>query len=146
MTDVFEICQLPKRHDVTRQQAFSAVGDDLAWRVDNGSLTRLLKIDKEDQNEIMIFVGNRGCVQIFTGQIEKVMPHGEWINVFNKRFTLHLWKALSQKAGSPASLPKTVSSRVWNCLPRMARRSRNFMVSVRKVIQSKLSGANNWRG
>lgn len=90
MTDVHQFFQLLKRHDITRQQAFEAVGDDLAWRVENGSLTRLLNIAKEDQNEIMIFVGNRGCVQIFTGQIEKVMPHGEWINVFNERFTLHL--------------------------------------------------------
>jgi putative hemin transport protein len=90
MTDVHQFFQLLKRHDVTRQQAFKAVGDDLAWRVENGSLTRLLNIAKDDQNEIMIFVGNRGCVQIFTGQIEKVMPHGEWINVFNERFTLHL--------------------------------------------------------
>ncbi|WP_413529837.1 hemin-degrading factor [Rahnella inusitata] len=90
MTDVHQFFQLLKRHDVTRQQAFKAVGDDLAWRVENGSLTRLLNIAKDDQNEIMIFVGNKGCVQIFTGQIEKVMPHGEWINVFNQRFTLHL--------------------------------------------------------
>lgn len=90
MTDVHQFFQLIKRHDVTRQQAFHAVGDDLAWRVENGSLTRLLNIVKDDQNEIMIFVGNKGCVQIFTGQIEKVMPHGEWINVFNKCFTLHL--------------------------------------------------------
>ncbi|QLK61607.1 hemin-degrading factor [Enterobacteriaceae bacterium Kacie_13] len=90
MTDVHQFFQLLKRHNVTRQQAFKAVGDDLAWRVENGSLTRLLNIAKADQNEIMIFVGNQGCVQIFTGQIEKVMPHGEWINVFNQRFTLHL--------------------------------------------------------
>lgn len=90
MTDVHQFFQLLRRHDVTRQQAFKAVGDDLAWRVENGSLTRLLNIAKDDQNEIMIFVGNRGCVQIFTGQIEKVMPQGEWINVFNPRFTLHL--------------------------------------------------------
>jgi len=90
MTDVHQFFQLLKRHDVTRQQAFHAVGDDLAWRVENGSLTRLLNIAKDGQNEIMIFVGNKGCVQIFTGQIEKVMPHGEWINVFNKHFTLHL--------------------------------------------------------
>lgn len=90
MTDVHQFFQLLKRHDVTRQQAFNAVGDDLAWRVENDSLTRLLNIAKDSQNEIMIFIGNKGCVQIFTGKIEKVMPHGEWINVFNTRFTLHL--------------------------------------------------------
>jgi putative hemin transport protein len=29
-------------------------------------------------------------VQIFTGQIKSVRPHGEWINIFNSRFTMHL--------------------------------------------------------
>ncbi|CNH38018.1 hemin transport protein [Yersinia massiliensis] len=90
MTDVHQFFQLLKRNNLTRQQAFRAVGDDLAYRVDNSSLTQLLNIALQDQNEIMIFVGNRGCVQIFTGLIEKVTPHQEWINVFNKRFTLHL--------------------------------------------------------
>ncbi|PNM25348.1 hemin-degrading factor [Yersinia enterocolitica] len=90
MTDVHQFFQLLKRNNLTRQQAFRAVGDDLAYRVDNSSLTQLLNIAQQDQNEIMIFVGNRGCVQIFTGLIEKVAPHQDWINVFNKRFTLHL--------------------------------------------------------
>ncbi|WP_114193950.1 hemin-degrading factor [Edaphovirga cremea] len=90
MTDVHQFFQLLKRHDISRQQAFKAVGDDLAYRVDNTSLSQLLSVAHEQQNEIMIFVGNRGCVQIFTGRIEKVVPYNEWINVFNSRFTLHL--------------------------------------------------------
>ena len=38
----------------------------------------------------MIFVGNRGCVQIFTGAVEKVVPMKGWLNIFNPTFTLHL--------------------------------------------------------
>ncbi|MFV8812057.1 hemin-degrading factor [Yersinia enterocolitica] len=90
MTDVHQFFQLLKRNNLTRQQAFRAVGNDLAYQVDNSSLTQLLNIAQQEQNEIMIFVGNRGCVQIFTGMIEKVTPHQDWINVFNQRFTLHL--------------------------------------------------------
>lgn len=90
MTDVHQFFQLLKRNNLTRQQAFRAVGDDLAYQVDNSSLTQMLHSALQDQNEIMIFIGNRGCVQIFTGLIEKVTPHNEWINVFNQRFTLHL--------------------------------------------------------
>lgn len=41
-------------------------------------------------NEIMIFVGNRGCTQIFTGAIDKLVPLENWLNVFNPHFTLHL--------------------------------------------------------
>jgi putative hemin transport protein len=38
----------------------------------------------------MIFVGNRGCVQIFTGALEKLAPMRGWLNIFNTTFTLHL--------------------------------------------------------
>lgn len=90
MTDVHQFFQILRRRNLTRQQAFRAVGDDLAYQVDNSALTEILNKANQAQNEIMIFVSNKGCVQIFTGQIEKVMPHGEWINVFNARFTLHV--------------------------------------------------------
>jgi putative hemin transport protein len=90
MTDVHQFFQLLSRNKLTRQQAFRAVGDDLAYQVDNSALSQLLQAAQQQQNEIMIFVGNRGCVQIFTGQIERLMPQEGWINVFNRRFTLHL--------------------------------------------------------
>ena len=35
-------------------------------------------------------MGNRGCVQIFTGVVEKVVPMKGWLNIFNPAFTLHL--------------------------------------------------------
>lgn len=90
MTDVHQFFGLLKRHSLSRQQAFRLVGDDLACQVDNGALAQLLSAAQQDNNEIMIFVGNRGCVQIFTGQIEKLTPMKGWLNIFNSTFTLHL--------------------------------------------------------
>ncbi|WP_159566209.1 hemin-degrading factor [Budvicia diplopodorum] len=90
MTDVHQFFNLLRKHGITRQQAFHTVDGDLAQRVDNQALRQLLQMVKNDANDIMIFVGNRGCVQIFTGKIEKIMPHEEWLNIFNKKFVLHL--------------------------------------------------------
>lgn len=90
MRDVHQFFGLLKRHQLTRQQAFRLVADDLAQQVDNTALEQLLQLAKQDQNEIMIFVGNRGCVQIFTGVVEKLMPMDNWVNIFNREFTLHL--------------------------------------------------------
>ncbi|MBK0030702.1 hemin-degrading factor [Erwinia sp. S43] len=90
MTDVHQFFRLLKRHNVSRQQAFRAVADDLATRVSNTSLATLLETVKRDGNEIMIFVSNRACTQIFTGVIEKLMPMHNWLNIFNPAFTLHL--------------------------------------------------------
>lgn len=90
MTDVHQFFSLLKRHSLNRQQAFRLVGDDLACKVDNRALARLLDAAHQTGNEIMIFVGNRGCVQIFTGAVEKVVPMKGWLNIFNPAFTLHL--------------------------------------------------------
>lgn len=90
MTDVHQFFGLLKRHNVSRQQAFRAAGDDLAWRVGNAALAQLLAQAQQAGNEIMIFVGNRGCTQIFTGAVETLTPMENWLNIFNPQFTLHL--------------------------------------------------------
>jgi len=90
MTDVHQFFSLLKRHNLSRQQAFRLVSDDLACKVDNSALAQLLETARQDRNEIMIFVGNRGCVQIFTGVVEKLTPMKGWLNIFNPTFTLHL--------------------------------------------------------
>ncbi|KAB8312915.1 hemin-degrading factor [Erwinia endophytica] len=90
MTDVHQFFGLLKRHNISRQQAFRAVSHDLAKKVDNRTLGELLKLAQNDGNEIMIFIGNRGCVQIFTGVVEKLMPMENWLNIFTPTFTMHL--------------------------------------------------------
>lgn len=90
MTDVHQFFQLLSRHNISRPQAFAAVSDDLAQKVAPQTLERLLTLAHEAGNEIMIFVGNRGCTQIFTGAVEKVTPMKGWLNIFNPNFTLHL--------------------------------------------------------
>ncbi|MGO2336404.1 hemin-degrading factor [Providencia sp.] len=96
MTDVHQFFILLKKNNLSRQQVFSAVSDDLAWKVPTDSFNQLVNTAFNDQNEIMIFVGNRGCVQIFTGQIKRIMPYQsegsdlKWLNIFNPDFTLHM--------------------------------------------------------
>lgn len=90
MTDVHQFFGLLRKYNLSRQQAFRLVNDDLACRIDNDALPRLLETIREEGNEIMIFVGNRGCVQIFTGALEKLTPMRGRLNIFNTAFTLHL--------------------------------------------------------
>lgn len=89
LTDIHQFFMLLKRHNITRKHAFRAVGDDLACQVTNQALIQILNAAHTDQNEIMIFVGNSGCMQIFTGVIEQLK--------------------ISQKAKSADSLWVTVS-------------------------------------
>ena len=50
MTDVHQFFQLLSRNKLTRQQAFRAVGDDLAYQVDNSALSQLLEAAQQQQN------------------------------------------------------------------------------------------------
>ncbi|EAY4678253.1 hemin-degrading factor [Salmonella enterica] len=90
MTDVHQFFTLLKRHNLTRQQAFGLVAEDLACKVPNNALAQILDAALHAGNEIMVFVGNRGCVQIFTGVIQNVTPVKGWLNIFNPTFTLHV--------------------------------------------------------
>ncbi len=74
MTDVHQFFVLLKKNNLSRQQVFAAVSDDLAWKVPNDSFNQLINTAFKDQNEIMIFVGNRGCVQILLVK-SKIMPY-----------------------------------------------------------------------
>ncbi|VFS76505.1 Hemin transport protein hemS [Raoultella planticola] len=74
MTDVHQFFGLLRKYNLSRQQAFRLVSDDLACRIDHDALPHLLETIREEGNEIMIFVGNRGCVQIFTGHPWKSWP------------------------------------------------------------------------
>ncbi|EAY0429217.1 hemin-degrading factor [Salmonella enterica] len=90
MTDVHQFFTLLRRHNLTRQQAFGLVADDLACKVPNNALAQILDAALHAGNEIMVFVGNSGCVQIFTGAIQNVTPLKGWLNIFNPTFTLHV--------------------------------------------------------
>jgi putative heme degradation protein len=140
MTDVHQFFSLLKRHNLSRQQAFRLVGDDLACRVEN-ALAQLLETARQDGNEIMVFVGNRGCVQIFTGAVEKLVPMKGWLNIFNPTFTLHLLEGPLRKRGSRANRPLTGMSPAWSCLPPTARKSPSCTASVPKANRSRASGA-----
>ncbi|MGH1473734.1 hemin-degrading factor [Yersinia proxima] len=97
MNDIHQFFMLLKRHNISRQQAFRAVGDDLAYQVDNQAVIRIFNAALAGQNEIMLFVGNNGCMQIFTGTIEQFATsaddqpaESQWVNVSHPRFNLQL--------------------------------------------------------
>ena len=77
MTDVHQFFGLLRQHNLSRQLAFRLVPDDLACQVDNLAVVSLLEQVCNDGNEIMVFVTNTGCIQIFTGSVQQVsVQHG----------------------------------------------------------------------
>tara|TARA_B000000460_G_scaffold242295_1_gene209866 strand:- start:615 stop:1037 length:423 start_codon:yes stop_codon:yes gene_type:complete len=70
-----------------------------AYRVAGAPLVRPLAVEAvpalldavRDQNQqVMLFVGNMGCIEIHSGPIHEIKPMGPWLNILDQRFNLHL--------------------------------------------------------
>ena len=92
-------CALEHSHDfhkmlreigVGREQALRLAGPELARRVEDSAVETMLRSVAEQEIPIMCFVGNPGCLQIFSGPVHKIEPMGPWLNVLDPGFNLHL--------------------------------------------------------
>lgn len=71
-----------------RLSAFEAAEGRFTRRVGVGALHAALNA-AADSVPVMFFVGNGGCLQIYTGPIHRVGVMGTWVNVFDDAVNLH---------------------------------------------------------
>lgn len=90
LKDSHEFFGLTRTHKLTRTQALRLAPKDYVQKVPNDSARKVLDMASERQVPIMVFVGNRGCIQIHSGTVTKVMEAGPWYNVLDPKFNLHL--------------------------------------------------------
>jgi putative hemin transport protein len=89
MQNTHEFFGLLRRFGVSRTQALRLGGVDRARPVAATSLDPTLHRAAEAELPIMIFVGNRGMIQIHSGAIRNVQRMHGWLNVLDARFNLH---------------------------------------------------------
>ncbi|AWG24489.1 hemin-degrading factor [Flavobacterium kingsejongi] len=91
LKDTHEFFAMLKKFGVTRTQALRlAPNEEMARKVDNLTVVKILEGAAAEKFPIMVFVGNRGNIQIHTGLVRKTMWHNEWFNVMDPDFNLHL--------------------------------------------------------
>lgn len=90
MVDTHEFFHLLRKHEVTRVQALRLAGPERALQVPTTVLGRVLDAAAACRLPIMIFVGNRGCLQIFSGSVARIVRGGPWLNVLDPEFNLHV--------------------------------------------------------
>jgi putative hemin transport protein len=90
MTDTHEFFHLLGKFGASRTQAMRLAGESRARRVYDTALEQVLHEAAETGDRIMIFVGNRGCIQVFSGAVHRIIRHGPWITVLDPDFNLHL--------------------------------------------------------
>ena len=75
---------------MNRLGAYRIAGEPFASELVTGAADALLHALSESGTEVMLFVGNRGCIQIHTGPVQSLRPMGPWQNVMDPGFNLHL--------------------------------------------------------
>ena len=80
-----------KKYKLTRTQALRlAPKGNYAVNVKNSALRYALTQASSRGVEIMVFVGNKGMIQIHTGSVNKIVDHNNWLNVLDPDFNLHV--------------------------------------------------------
>ncbi|CDO46496.1 hemin degrading protein [Bartonella henselae] len=90
MTDVHQLHGIISELKINRHDAVKYVGNEFAHKLKREAIEIMLNQVAQQEVPIMCFVGNKGCIQIFSGQIKNIKQMGPWLNVLDKKFHLHL--------------------------------------------------------
>lgn len=90
LEDVHHFPKLLASHQLERLQALELVGSPWSFELQNFALEDIFQQAKTFKQEIMVFVGNQGAVQIFSGKVDNLKQVGSWYNVLDPDFNLHI--------------------------------------------------------
>jgi putative hemin transport protein len=90
MTDTHQFMRLTSKLKFNRLGAYRMAGAPFAKPLEIGAVDAVLAAVAATGIKVMVFVGNRGCIQIHSGPITTLRPMGPWQNVMDPRFNLHL--------------------------------------------------------
>ena len=98
MQDTHDFFGMLRRSKLPYGTAFAVAEGRFTRRLDTGIAQTLLEKAAEQELPIMVFVGNRGCIQIHTGPVKRIMCRNGWTNVLDPAFNLHLRDELVHRA------------------------------------------------
>lgn len=90
MTDTHQFMRLTSKLRMNRLGAYRIAGAPFVRPLVPQAVDQMLEDLRQTGTEVMIFTGNRGCIQIHSGPIKTLRPMGPWQNVMDPDFNLHL--------------------------------------------------------
>lgn len=91
MKDTHAFFVIMGKFRVGREQALRLAPEGYARKVSVASTRQMLETASSTDTPIMVFIGNRGCLQIHTGPVKNIKMFGEeWLNVLDDEFNMHL--------------------------------------------------------
>ena len=90
MTDTHQFLRVCSKLKMNRLGAYRIVGAPYVRRLDPGAVDAMLQGVRDAGIEFMLFVGNRGCIQIHSGPAVNLRAMGPWQNILDPGFDMHL--------------------------------------------------------
>jgi len=90
LKDTHDFYPMLRKFKVARTDALEIAREKFSWKVKNHSVRHMLTLAAEREVPIMVFVRNSGMIQIHSGTVRKIRIMGNWINVLDPEFNLHL--------------------------------------------------------
>ncbi|RVU38254.1 hemin-degrading factor [Hwanghaeella grinnelliae] len=90
LKDPHDFRKVLSNHGVGRHQAMRLAEGRFTERAPLSAMSDVLLLAASRKIPIMVFVANRGCIQIHTGLVENIKKMGDWLNVLDPDFNLHL--------------------------------------------------------
>ncbi|GAB4353966.1 MAG: hemin-degrading factor [Oricola sp.] len=88
--DTHEFQGMIARLGFKRLQAIRVMGEEFTWRVADDAMEAVLGGAASKQVPLMVFVRNPGILQIHSGTVTNIKRTGDWLNVMDPDFHLHL--------------------------------------------------------
>lgn len=89
---------LIKTFGLSRIQAMQLAAGKFTYEANRKDAEVVLRSAARAEIPLMIFVGNEGCIQIYSGIIRRIVVVNEWLNVLDRRFNMHLRSDLISNA------------------------------------------------
>ncbi|KIC08744.1 hemin degrading factor [Leisingera sp. ANG-M1] len=90
MTDTHQFLRLTSKLKMNRLGAYRIAGAPLARELAPAAVNEMLFAVRDQGVEVMIFVGNMGCIEIHGGPVKTLREMGPWQNILDPGFDLHL--------------------------------------------------------
>ncbi len=90
LKDTHDFFGMLRKYKVARTQGLRLAPEGFTRKIDNEAVVRTLQLAAERKVSIMCFLHSRGCVQIHTGEVKNLKFFGDWYNVMDPKFNLHL--------------------------------------------------------
>lgn len=129
MTDTHEFFGMLAKFRVGRVQALRLIGANLARELPARALRSAMEAAAADGTPIMIFVGNRGCIQIHTGPVKRLVETHGWFNILDPAFNMHL---RDQGVARVFSVRKPTDDGVVTSIEAFDERDRNVLLMFGK--------------